>query len=242
MIHIAVVEDEQVHAQALRDDLRRFAHEHDTAFDVTVFSGALSFLESYSVVFDVVFMDIRMPSMNGMDAARRLRDIDPNVCLIFTTSLTQYAVQGYEVDAAAYIVKPFTYADFALKFTRVFNRLERRISSSIMVPIENGTAVLSAPEIAYCEVQGHTTTFYTERGVFRKVATLRSVEEQLAGGDFFKCNHCYLVNLAYIREIRGSDAEVLCAGVGHCLQISRNKRRAFYDAWQSYLKNGGRKR
>ena len=123
MIRVAVVEDEAVHADRLIACLRRYGRENDLAFSVARFSDAISFLETYRGGFDLVFLDIRMPGIDGMEAAKRLRGIDAAVQLVFVTSLVRYAVDGYAVGAADYIVKPFSYEVFALKLSRILRQM-----------------------------------------------------------------------------------------------------------------------
>lgn len=118
IVHIALVEDDVKAAETIQKYLDRYEAENQIKFDVTTFSNAIPLLENYTADYDIIFMDIRMPYMNGMDAAHRLRAIDSKVILIFITSLTQYAVAGYEVEALDYIVKPVNYYDFALKLAR----------------------------------------------------------------------------------------------------------------------------
>ena len=108
MIEIAIIEDTDIHARTLQAYLQRFADENQAAFYTTVFHNAVAFLENYSAKYDVVFMDIAMPYLNGMDAAHALRKLDKDVLLIFITSLAQYAVQGYDVDAFAYLAVSYT--------------------------------------------------------------------------------------------------------------------------------------
>ena len=124
MIRIALIEDESEAKDLFVANLDRYSKEHGIGFTVAHFCNAMTFLESYKPVYDIVFMDIRMPDMNGLDAAHRLRQLDPSVILIFLTNLSQYAVRGYEVNALDFIVKPISYYVLVLKLERALHRLE----------------------------------------------------------------------------------------------------------------------
>ena len=91
MIRIAIVEDEKEQADHLESCIRRYSEEHGTGTQVTVYSNVITFLEQYKASFDIVYMDIMMPMMNGMDASHLLREKDDKVMLIFVTSMRQYA-------------------------------------------------------------------------------------------------------------------------------------------------------
>ena len=106
MYRIAIVEDEEQDYLRAQGYLNRYGQEKNISFNIQRYESAEVFLTNYQSQHDIVFMDIRMGGMDGMRAARKLREMDQAVILIFLTSLAQYAVQGYEVDALDYILKP----------------------------------------------------------------------------------------------------------------------------------------
>ena len=108
MISIAVVEDDLEYQSQLLQYIEQYKKEHKVQCKVAVFSNGLNFLEDYKGGGDLVFMDIAMPHMNGLEAAAALRKRDAEVCLIFITSLAQYALKGYEVNAFDFLVKPLS--------------------------------------------------------------------------------------------------------------------------------------
>ena len=121
MKRIAVVEDEDKAAELLCSYIDRYSRESGQEFEVVRFPTAVQFLAEYKAVYAVVFMDIQMPQMNGMDAAVELRKVDKSVSLVFITNLVQYAQKGYEVDAVGFLVKPVSYFDFSLKFRKALD-------------------------------------------------------------------------------------------------------------------------
>ena len=94
MIKIAIVEDDAEQASNLEENIKRYAGEENLAVSVSIFYNVVNFLEKYTGEYDIVYMDIIMPMMNGMDAAHILREKDEKVILIFVTTMRQYAIQG----------------------------------------------------------------------------------------------------------------------------------------------------
>ncbi len=230
MIRLAIVEDDQQQAAVLESHIKQYAKEHNVAITVSVFFNVITFLEKYQADFDIVFMDIMMPMMNGMDASKLLRQKDDRVMLVFVTSMRQYAIQGYEVSAADFIVKPISFAEFSLKFTRLLSKLPQKNNKDILIKTEVGFVRLTPNQIVYVEVRGHHCVFHTKNNEYRQYQTMKSVEEQLTGQGFSRCNNFLLVNLAYVERVENLTVTVS----GEELQISHPRKKAFTDALAAY--------
>ena len=166
-------------------------------------------MEKYPENCHLVFMDIELPGMDGMTAVRKLRKIDERVCVIFVTNLAQYAVNGYEVNAFDFIVKPLSYYDFYMKFKRVMDSFALKTPKSLWVVARNGKRMITADKLMYVEVMKHEITYNMANG--EKIVcsgTLKKVHEELAGLPFVLCNRCYLVNLSYVKEVRDENVYV----------------------------------
>ncbi|MBR1686198.1 MAG: response regulator transcription factor [Clostridia bacterium] len=231
-IRVAVVEDDPKAASTLESHLERYGQENALQFRVKTYSNPLQFLEPYSADYDLVYMDIQMPMMNGMDAAHALRDIDPKVALVFVTNLTQYAIEGYQVNAMDYILKPVNYYDFALKLTRILERIPGHEGEDILVPTEIGNVRIRIDSIHYVEVQGHHLIYHTARGEYTQYSSMNRVEPMLTEHGFAKCNNCYLVNLGFVEGIRGYTVTV----AGEELKISQPRKKQFQKSFEEYLK------
>ena len=231
MTNIAIIEDETEHADRLGEYLQRYSAEYREPLSVKVFDNAVAFLEKYAANYDIIFMDVKMPYMNGINAAHKLREMDKDVLLFFVTSMQQYAIRGYEVDAMDYIVKPIGYFEFALKFAKAMDRLASQDKvANVVVSVETGYKKLRQADIKYVEVKNHHCVFHTADGEFRQYQSLKCVENKLDDARFVKCNNYCLVNLSYVDDIDGSSVTVS----GNKLEMSRPRKKEFVKRFAEY--------
>ena len=235
MIRIALVEDEaEVRAQ-LQGYVQRHTRQYGTEFVVTEFADGMELLDDYRPVYDVLFLDVEMKHLDGMETARRVRELDKDVIIVFITNMAQYAIGGYAVGALDYVLKPVPYFAFSQQLLKAVSRLEKRAKHYLTVPVEGGLRRLDTASIYYLESEGHRVNFYTDEGDFSAPGALKTFEEKLADCPFARCNSGYLVNLAQVRELRQSTVQV-----GPCeLQVSRPKRKAFLAALTDYIGGEG---
>lgn len=234
MLGIAIVEDDQEHAALLDAYIQRYAAEYHLQVSAWVFHDAVTFLEQYKAEYQIIFMDIMMPMLDGMQAARLLRQKDNKVVLVFVTTMRQYAVQGYEVDACDFLVKPVTYPEFALKFTRILTKVPQPgAEHEVFLKTENSFVRLPSSDILYVEVRGHYCIYHTTKGEYRRYQTMKSAESTLPADSFARCNNYLLVNLAHVSRMDGR--EVLVGG--ETLPVSYPRRKAFTDAMARYMEH-----
>ena len=127
MIRIALVEDEaEVRAQ-LQGYVQRHTRQYGTEFAVTEFADGMELLDDYRPVYDVLFLDVEMKHLDGMETARRVRELDKDVIIVFITNMAQYAIGGYAVGALDYVLKPVPYFAFSQQLRKVEEQLRRRV-------------------------------------------------------------------------------------------------------------------
>lgn len=238
MYRIAVVEDEAQSRQLLTEYIERYEAENpDVKFELRVFHDGMEFIENYKPDYDVVFMDIEMPLLDGMRAARKMRETDEDVCLIFVTNLIQYAVNGYEVGAMDFIVKPVGYFNFKMKLSRAIRYRLKNKRETILLPAENGKKKVAAEEVYYIDVYDHTLTYHTAEGEYSERGSISEKEKELAGLGFARCSNSFLVNLQHVSEFTPNAVVVQ----RQTLQISRSKKKDFMRALTDYTGTYGKR-
>ena len=235
MIRIAMVEDEAAVREQLQGYIQRYTRQYGTEFAVTEFSDGVEILDAYRPVYDIVLLDVEMKHLDGMETARRIRELDRDVVLLFITNMAQYAIKGYAVGALDYLLKPVPYFAFSQQLQKAEEKLRRRARHYLAVPVEGGLRRLDTAQIYYMESEGHRVRFYTEEGEFSAPGALKTFEEKLADLPFARCNSGYLVNLAQVKSVQQGLAQV----GPYELQVSRPKRKSFLAALADYIGGEG---
>lgn len=234
LIHIAIVEDEPLFVQQLKEYIGRYEKERGRRIKITTFADGEDITEDYRGGYDIILMDIQMRFMDGMTAAEKIRALDHEVIIMFITNMIQYAVRGYQVDALDYVVKPVEYFAFSQKLDKAIGRIKKGVQVSVSVPTEDGLQKLAVSDIYYIESQGHNACYRTARGEFVSRVTLKELEDSMCGYGFFRCGKGYLINMKHVDGVSGND----CLIGGDRVPISRNKKKEFMELLIQYMNEG----
>ena len=205
-----MVEDEAAVREQLMGYVQRYTRQYGTEFSVTEFADGVDILENYRPVYDIVFLDVEMKHLDGMETARRIRALD-------------------------YVLKPVPYFAFSQQLQKAVEKVSRHARHYLAVPVEGGLRRLDTVQIYYLESEGHRVHFYTEDGEFTAPGALKTFEEKLADCPFARCNSGYLVNLAQVRGVQQGVVEV----GPYELQVSRPKRKSFLAALADHIGGEG---
>ena len=236
MAKIAVVEDNDAMREQLCGFIAQYARESGRQLDVTAFADGAEIVDPYRPGFDIIFLDIEMPTLGGMPTAERIRQVDPDVVLVFVTNMAQYAIKGYEVDALDYVLKPVSYFAFSQRMQRALERMKHRTRKFISVPFQGGMRKLDISQIRYIEVVNHSLIYHLDGETLEAKGVLSELEDALTEYHFFRCNKCYLVNLEHVNGVNENCADV----DGDQIQVSRPKKKAFLDALNNYINEVGK--
>lgn len=233
MIRIGIVEDDAVAIERLLAHLDRFQKERGEKFHIGAFHDGADVIADYRPDWDVLLLDVQMPRVDGMTAARRIREVDSQVIIVFVTSSPHYAVSGYEVDALSYLLKPVTYASFQHEMTRIVTRLQSRPRRELLFTSTDGAHHrIAVDDIRYIESVRHRIDLHTLDETFSVAATVKAMETELADQGFLRCNSGLLVNLRHVTGIEGNDCRIRGGGR---LPISRPRKREFLAALAEHI-------
>ncbi len=225
MLRIAIVDDCQNDSDALHALVDDYFKRNEQSCVVHVYKAPLDFIRNTDN-YDIVFMDIRMDKLDGLEVARIMRKINMESVLIFVTAMAQLAVKGYEVDALDFIVKPADQASINYVLTKALSRLENISNTVFALKTSDGVISLSSNDITYVEVFDHNLAYHTTRGVYDVRGRLSDVIKKLDPKRFILCNRSFVVNLRYVssacNEYLVVDGKKIFISKSHSKEIMRH--------------------
>ncbi|MDU4962180.1 MAG: LytTR family DNA-binding domain-containing protein [Sporomusaceae bacterium] len=207
MYQIAICEDESIFAEALDKSCTALCNRLEIDFTITRFQNSEEFWGVFTTSprkFDLLLLDIIMDGLNGMDLAQKIREKNKEVTIIFVTSNPDFAIQGYEVRALHYLLKPIN-----------FNLLEKLIHSdysgrfqkrSLVLDSDIGLIKLFFADMIALETVNRKVAIYLADQTVYYTGKLSELLEQLPAEQFVRCHQSFAVNLSKIREVRGASA------------------------------------
>lgn len=194
-------------------------------------------LLAYTEQIDILFLDIQMKEMNGIEVARQLRRAKNNVTIIFVTAIEEYVFQAFDVKAFHYLVKPIEPVKFfevlksAVEDRKNTSRTNRKEEASIAVKKGTVTQRVFLCDIIYLEVLNRIITLHTveeEIEFYGKLAEL----EQCLGSNFVRCHRAYIVNLRYVQKY---DAGSITLDNGTTVLLAKQKYAGFVKCYMQYI-------
>lgn len=225
MLRIAVVVEDNECSSALKLHIDRYCKEKGEEARVISFSDGIDIVSDYSAGYDVIFLDVAMKHMDGIQAAKYIRMKDKNVIIVLIADDIRYALKGYSVEALCFMLKPFSYSAFCGEFSRCMEKVNSVRGNFIILATENGVDRVAVDGIVYIESQNHKMIINTVNKPYCVYETMRSLEGRLPAEQFARCNNCYLVNLDYITGVHGEYVSI----AGRELKISRSRRKTFLE-------------
>jgi len=219
---IAIVEDNLTDSKILEALLKQFFLSKNIPLTLETYTSGEDILVEWPLEFDIVFLDIQMDKLNGIEVASKIRETNERVIIVFITNNPQYSLMGYSVEALDYIIKPITKEFLERTLNKAIRRLGELDRQCLTIHNNDGYFVLNPRDIYYIEVKNRKLVIYTSAGPITCLKTLQSMEEQLPN-TFFRCHSAFLININAVESVKGTYAVV----AGMLIPISKHRRKDF---------------
>lgn len=235
MFKIAICDDEQQEIETAKKNLQLYLASHPElnaeVYEYTSAMELLSQIENQGK-FDILLMDIFLPGIHGIEAARQLREDKNNCQIIFLTTSRDYAVEAFAVNAVHYILKPYSVPDFFDAMDKAVGKAAENDKQYLKIINRGNVYALDLKAVLYVESINHSQFVYslTDPPIELRT-TMGELFETLSntGYDFYRVGKAYIVNLKQIRQI--SAKEMVFNG-GKCLPVPRG---AFNNLKNEYM-------
>jgi len=232
MINIAICDDEVHMINELTEMVKSFFCDENIEVNILKFLNGKSLLK-YNKKLDIIFIDIKMNDLNGMETAKKLRSQNYKGFIIFVTVLKEFVFNSFEVQAFDYILKPIDYNNFKKIMRRMLYGIQNHLYKNLLVHKGNEFNIISFNDIIYCEIINRKIFLHLLcNKVMDYYDRIENLEKKL-DSRFFKCHRSYIVNLKYLKSYKKGLAYL---DNGETLPISRLRSKEFSNAVLQYMK------
>ena len=205
MVYIAVCEDEQEHQEKISVLLKKYGAVNCCDFEISFFSTATDFWEHYQPgSFNIVFLDIFLENDNGIEIGKKLRNLGEDCQIVFITSSRDFAIEGFELKARHYIIKPIAEE----KMFEALNRCLTMIADDtkcIRIPNGKLEVAIRLKDIIYVEVFNKVSILHTASEEVKTYMSLSELEKLLGGTPFLRCHRCSIINMNCVDDYTTAD-------------------------------------
>ncbi len=236
MLSIAVCDDEALQCCTLSKKIQDILERMHIPCTVRQFYSGDALLAE-AAHFDILFLDILMQGLDGMETARIFRQSSSDQILIFISSSREYVWNAYDVEAFHYLLKPVDDQKLELILQRAVQKIRKHPREYLLVHREREQKKIFLNHIRYFEIRGRMIDVHETGGCFTYYEQIRVLEDRLGDKDFFRCHKSFLVNLNYVDSYRRQE---LLLDNGERIPIAKRR----YDDFCTELlacmrKNGG---
>ncbi|MCH5138323.1 response regulator transcription factor [Clostridiaceae bacterium UIB06] len=239
MLKIAVCDDEVIQRLDIVRSVKRVLENNysDLYYDIEEFNSGEAMISSGGY-FDIVFLDIKMGKLSGIDIAKSIRKNNDTTKIIFITAFEEYVFEAFDVAAFHYLIKPASKEKILQIMNRIFKELKSKENNEKYILINKGRSTIKVllDSVYFFEVQNRIINIHTEREVIQYYDKITSIEEEVPKASFFRCYRSYIVNLKYVMKF---DKTEIVLDNGTRIMLSKSKYDEFTKAFLKYIKGEG---
>lgn len=233
MLQIGIVEDFSEDGALLQGFVENYMKEKELSAQISLFASGEELLAREKPVMDILFLDIQMPGLSGMETAHLLRDHGYRNPIVFVTNLPVFALESYSVHASGFLIKPVLPADVGKELDKAIRQLSLLPDRVLTLRHTEGIRIVPIQHILYLETYKHKLLVHLKGETFPCFGTLQKAEEEIGLPSFFRCHSSYLIHLKYVEMLEENRVRV----AGEYIPVSRHRRRELGKRLLSYLED-----
>ena len=208
MINIGICEDELHYRVNIKDMLGDILSTYSINYKIYEFSSGEELLSNYPKDLDILIMDIQMKIINGMDTARKIREFDQNLEIIFMTSFSEFMQEWYEVKAYRYILKPISERKISRNILPCINEIMKKKNNYLTINVKNYVDRIKIDSIVYIETDRPNILIYTNDNKYTTKMSISKIDKILREHGFFRCHNSYIVNLKLVESMNSNTLKI----------------------------------
>jgi DNA-binding LytR/AlgR family response regulator len=231
-MNIAICDDAQAFCENLDQMLMSCKYSGDITL-VREFERGEDLIDCYSAsgAFDLLFLDIEMPGLSGLDVGQHIRKIDKDVLIVFVTAFDQYVFQSFPIEPFDYLLKPLNKKSLERTLKRALSKY-RDQHQIVEVKSQGQIHLLKVKDLVYIEFCQRHLVFYTKDLKHESVGKLDEYEKTLTPYGFLRCHKGFLINMAYVQCVGRVE---ITTTVGTVVPMSARKKQACLGQFSEYL-------
>lgn len=235
MIKVAIYEDSRLDREMLRKIVIFLMEDRGLEFQVDTFENGESLVDGYNnYPYNLIFLDIMMGEIDGMEVGRQIREMDSAVEIVYCTSSKDFAIAAYEIHALGYLLKPYESGKIGAIIDYYVQKHPQKDLNYIEVKSQRKSVIIPYKDIIYMESDNKVVYIHTtKQGTVKVYNKLDFFEEQIKDERYLRCHQSYLVNLNYVAGMVDSDFIMLNDDV---IPIRKSGRKLLIKKYQDFLK------
>lgn len=239
MIKVALCDDIIDYNKKMESYIEKYGNENHVEVKITSYGSGSQLLLNYQKrKFDVIFLDVSMPEMDGFETAEEIRKSDPDVSIVFCTSYYTItnAGKGFEVAAEDFLSKPLLYRKVENILNKIYKKKLLNAEEKLFLKCHDGLITLQLSDIIYIQTENKLLILHTIHGDVQSSQRMNELEKRLSTKQFYCCHNSYMVNFDYVEGVKQDS--VLIKDKAQKLKtipVSKYKKEEFMRALARYV-------
>lgn len=235
MIKIAICDDQYIFREIMKEKIYKLCKNENIEIDIDCYKSGndlIKTLKRDTIVYDILFLDILMNEIDGIETAKEIRKFDSRMQIIFCTSSKDYILQGYDVEAIGYLMKDEDDTRLLEILKRAIKKTNRIYEEYVLLNLKNFIRTVYLKDIEFIEVTNRTLSVHTDKEIIEFNGKMQEMIDKLKDKNFILTHRSYLVNISKIKDITPS---TIILKSGKEILLSRLRSKVVREVYLDYI-------